>query len=55
MVKIRVQKKRIRSNTNINGLNLITNINGHINEPENLSAVNMYFIEALIRYCFPRN
>ena len=41
-------KKRIGSNANINGLNIITNINGHINGPENLSAFNMYLIEALI-------
>ena len=41
-------QKRIRSNANINGLNIITNINGHINGPENLSVLNMYFIEALM-------
>ena len=41
-------KKRIGSNANINGLHIITNINGHINGPENLSALNMYLIEALI-------
>ena len=41
-------KKRIGSNANINGLNIITNINGHINGPENLSVLNMYFIEALM-------
>ena len=44
-------KKRIESNTNINGLNIITNTNG--DRPENVSVLNMYFIEALIMvwYC----
>ena len=44
-------KKRIGSNTNINGLNIITNTNG--DRPENVSVLNMYFIEALIMvwYC----
>ena len=41
-------KKRIGSNTNINGLNIITNTNADINGPENVSVLNMYFIEALI-------
>ena len=45
-------KKGIRSNTNTNGLNKITNINGHINEPENVSVLNMSFIEALIMVLF---
>ena len=40
--------KGIGSNANINGLNISTDINGHINGPENLSVPNMYFIEALI-------
>ena len=46
-------KKRIGSNTNINGLNIITNTNADINGPENASVLNMYFIEALIMvwYC----
>ena len=45
-------KKRIGSNTNTNGLNIITNINDHINEPENVSVLNMSFIEALIMVLF---
>ena len=45
-------KKRIGSNTNTNRLNIITNINGHINEPENVSLLNMSFIEALIMVLF---
>ena len=45
-------KKRIGSNTNTNRLNIITNINGHINEPENVSLLNMSFIEALIMVQF---
>ena len=46
-------KKRIGSNANINGLNIITNTNGDINGRENVSVLNMYFIEALIMvwYC----
>ena len=46
-------KKGIGSNTNINGLNIITNTNADINGPENVSVLNMYFIEALIMvsYC----
>ena len=48
----KILKKRIRSNTNTNGLNIITNINGHINEPENISVLNMSFIEALIMVLF---
>ena len=48
---IKSLKKRIGSNTNINGLNIITNTNG--DRPENVSVLNMYFIEALIMvwYC----
>ena len=42
---IKSLKKRIGSNTNINGLNIITN--GDINGPENVSVLNMSFIEAL--------
>ena len=45
-------KKRTGSNTNTNRLNIITNINGHINEPENVSLLNMSFIEALIMVQF---
>ena len=45
-------KKRIGSNTNTNRLNIITNISGHINEPENVSLLNMSFIEALIMVLF---
>ena len=44
--------KGIGSNTNINGLSISTDINGHINGPENLSVPNMYFIEALIMIVF---
>ena len=48
---IKSLKKRIGSNTNINGLNIITN--GDINGPENVSVLNMSFIEALnmVWYC----
>ena len=41
-------KNRQIQNTTINGVNINTNINGHINGTENLSVLNMYFIEALI-------
>ena len=39
-------QKRIGSNANINGLNIITNINGQTNGTENLSVLNIYSIEA---------